>query len=784
MTLNLKRLQNPITRTERQGINDNWTKIENNFNNVVDKISDEAFDKVVDSARLIWKEPVDTFAELSTTYPDAVEGWTAWAREVVNGVAKAYRFNGTDWVLLQEFLGDAINEVDHRLSQQLFIEGVQISQLQTDKANKIEVNALINRKADKEEFELLKNTKADISYVNQQVQVSQASFKDSYPTLSDLQAAFPSGDNNKYAVLADGMIYAWVNGTWKNTQIQANGTGIARDSVSLDKTTFYNIKLTSNLFTPEWVAGGINGNTGADVPSPDFMRTDNFIEVITSNNYIVTLTGLTDGVTPYIYYYNGNQSIVSYTTRNNSLNGICTFNFSPASGVKYVRFSTYKAGRTTENLLPTTSQMTKSTTPTPYIPPRKYFINDNALDKVDVSNLLNLKDEDSLLNPQYPLFIRNKNLLIGEWELGNIDATTGLDRDESTMSRTKEYIPVLTQTDYTISFTGAVPDGIYIYCYNTNGNFLSRLFRYNNLTYTFKTPANTATIRVVLYSPDIYPVTAQLELGSLYTDYVKPDLVLKKHYLEDPEDQVENSLVKATAHMGYSSIAPENTLPAYILAKKHKFKRVECDLRFTEDGVPVLSHLDSINTRSNGTGKISELTLAQLREFDFGSWKSSEYAGTKIPTFDEFLLLCKKLDLHPYVDCKVDWDVATTTQIVTMVKNLGMLRNITWLIGGQSFFNLRAQDPIARVGITQTTPLTDYAYYASLITAPDNLFFNYDYNIITKEISDTCTEYGIGLEAFTVNDSSTVLRLAELNVQGIATDGINIGKILLDSVID
>lgn len=119
MTLSLKRLENPINRTERQGINENWTKIEYNFNNVVEKIGSEAFDEVIKEARLIWKEPVNTFADLTTTYPNAEEGWAAWAREVVGGVAKAYRYNGTNWVLHQEFTGDAIVEVDNRLSERI-----------------------------------------------------------------------------------------------------------------------------------------------------------------------------------------------------------------------------------------------------------------------------------------------------------------------------------------------------------------------------------------------------------------------------------------------------------------------------------------------------------------------------------------------------------------------------------------------------------------------------------------------------------------------------------------
>ena len=97
--------------------------------------------------------------------------------------------------------------------------------------------------------------------------------------------------------------------------------------------------------------------------------------------------------------------------------------------------------------------------------------------------------------------------------------------------------------------------------------------------------------------------------------------------------------VKAVAHRGYSSTAPENTLPAYKLAKQNGFNYVECDVSMTSDGVPMLLHDATINRTSNGSGTLSQMTYAEVREYDFGSWKSSAYAGTVIPTFEEFIAL-------------------------------------------------------------------------------------------------------------------------------------------------
>lgn len=69
-----------------------------------------------------------------------------------------------------------------------------------------------------------------------------------------------------------------------------------------------------------------------------------------------------------------------------------------------------------------------------------------------------------------------------------------------------------------------------------------------------------------------------------------------------------DSNVKAINHRGYSAIAPENTIPAYIMSKKMGFTYVECDVSFTSDGVAVLLHDNTIDRTSDGSGAISGLT--------------------------------------------------------------------------------------------------------------------------------------------------------------------------------
>lgn len=91
------------------------------------------------------------------------------------------------------------------------------------------------------------------------------------------------------------------------------------------------------------------------------------------------------------------------------------------------------------------------------------------------------------------------------------------------------------------------------------------------------------------------------------------------------------------AHRGASGEAPEHTLAAYELALAQGADGLECDVRLTADHELVCIHDRTIDRTSDGTGIVSELSLAQLREYDFGSWRGGTPAS--VLTLEELLAL-------------------------------------------------------------------------------------------------------------------------------------------------
>lgn len=100
------------------------------------------------------------------------------------------------------------------------------------------------------------------------------------------------------------------------------------------------------------------------------------------------------------------------------------------------------------------------------------------------------------------------------------------------------------------------------------------------------------------------------------------------------------------AHRGSSADRPENTLASTLRAIEAGATAVEVDVRTTRDGRLVLSHDAALDRTTDGTGKIGEATLAEIRRLDAGSWFDKRYAAERVPTLDEVLVACRgKIDV-------------------------------------------------------------------------------------------------------------------------------------------
>ncbi|WP_461052475.1 glycerophosphodiester phosphodiesterase [Spirosoma arcticum] len=122
------------------------------------------------------------------------------------------------------------------------------------------------------------------------------------------------------------------------------------------------------------------------------------------------------------------------------------------------------------------------------------------------------------------------------------------------------------------------------------------------------------------------------------------------------------------AHRGCLDSHPENTLPAFKQAVALGAQMIEFDIQLTKDSALVIMHDETVDRTTNGTGKVFNLTLAEIRRLDAGVKKGQSFAGTLIPTFAEVLAIMPR---NVWLNCHLKGGAAVGKAAATLVVKAG-----------------------------------------------------------------------------------------------------------------
>ena len=120
---------------------------------------------------------------------------------------------------------------------------------------------------------------------------------------------------------------------------------------------------------------------------------------------------------------------------------------------------------------------------------------------------------------------------------------------------------------------------------------------------------------------------------------------------EDEAAKKQARTTKIWAHRGSSGFAPENTLPAFAIAKALNVDGIELDVQMTKDGERVVIHDETIDRTSDGSGWVKDFTLEELRQFNFNNGKSG-FGFVTIPTLREVYEMFQDTDYMINVELK------------------------------------------------------------------------------------------------------------------------------------
>ncbi len=231
------------------------------------------------------------------------------------------------------------------------------------------------------------------------------------------------------------------------------------------------------------------------------------------------------------------------------------------------------------------------------------------------------------------------------------------------------------------------------------------------------------------------------------------------------------------AHRGNSGPSPENTALAIEQAIAMGVDMVEVDIRLSRDAVPVLIHHSTLSQTTDGRGRVDRHSLAELKQLDAGSWKGPRFAGERLLSLAEALLLAKdRLALN--LDLKTNlaiWPTLREVRRMNMVDQVVVtgctLKCVKTIRESEprvtALLNLDAQlkllPPLGHRPLSRAMCL-------ALSRTSGSAGLNLDHRYIDRQLVDRLHQQGVSVWAWVVDDEDRVLELIGYGVDSITTN--------------
>jgi glycerophosphoryl diester phosphodiesterase len=239
------------------------------------------------------------------------------------------------------------------------------------------------------------------------------------------------------------------------------------------------------------------------------------------------------------------------------------------------------------------------------------------------------------------------------------------------------------------------------------------------------------------------------------------------------------------AHRGYSSVAPENTSPAFKLAIAAGADLVELDTHHSKDGVPMVLHDNTLDRTTDATNRwsgvkvgIAAKSVAELKTLDAGKWFDAQFTGTAVPSLAEALETIQGGGGMTLIERK-EGDAATLAGLLTEKKliNHVVVQSFDWQFL-REFHALRPGQVLGALGVPKCfadgrKPASKdkflHAHWLDELakTGASVVVWNKD---VTTESVALAHQRGLKVWVYTIDDPKLANELLDMGVDGIITN--------------
>ncbi|HWB24728.1 MAG TPA: glycerophosphodiester phosphodiesterase family protein [Chitinophagaceae bacterium] len=227
-------------------------------------------------------------------------------------------------------------------------------------------------------------------------------------------------------------------------------------------------------------------------------------------------------------------------------------------------------------------------------------------------------------------------------------------------------------------------------------------------------------------------------------------------------------LFTVICHRGDHVLFPENTIAAYESAIKNNADYVEIDLRTTKDSVLVIMHDATVDRMTNGKGKVSDLTFAQIQQLKVYNKNGDTTKTYSIPTFEQVLQTCKN-NIHIYLDFKN----ASVQQAYNIIKQYGMQHEIIVYINAPwQYTDWKRIAPAMPLMVSLPNNVMSGDGIEKLLLKTPVALLDGSYSDYTKGMFDTATKTGVTVwpDIQSPGEAANWDKAIEIGFTGLQTD--------------
>ena len=244
--------------------------------------------------------------------------------------------------------------------------------------------------------------------------------------------------------------------------------------------------------------------------------------------------------------------------------------------------------------------------------------------------------------------------------------------------------------------------------------------------------------------------------------------------------------MKVFGHRGFSGEFPENTMLAFRKAAEAGADGIEMDVQLSKDLVPVIIHDEKVDRTSNGKGFVRDMTYDELAKLNFSypDKFGDKFGFQKIPTLEEFLLWMEEEETKIVTNIELKNSVYYYGGMERIVMDLIYAHNLEGRIILSSFNNAsivkcKMMDPGIQAGFLVEKCVDNAGVYARECQVE---YYHPNLQFLTQEHVKNCSENGIGINVWTVNEEDDLRRMKKWGVRTAITNYPDLGRRIADEL--